>query len=278
MLFIEVIYVMTKGENRMKKLENKVAIVTAATKGIGLASAEVLADHGAIVYLAARSEELAKEVIADIGSKGGVAKFVYFNAREKETYTSMIETVTKNEGRLDILVNNYGGTNVKLDRDVVSGDSDEFFRIINDNLQSVYLPCKAAIPHMIKNGGGRIVNISTIGSVVPDLSRVGYCVSKAAINSLTQNIALQYARQGVRCNAVLPGLIGTKAALENMSDEFRDSFLRHVPLNRIGKPEDIANAVLYYASDDSSFVTGMIHEVAGGFALGTPQYAEYSSR
>ncbi|MEG2017426.1 MAG: SDR family oxidoreductase [Clostridium sp.] len=134
----------------------------------------------------------------------------------------------------------------------------------------------ASAEALAENGGGSIVNISTIGSITPDLGRVAYCVSKAAINSLTQNIALQYARQGVRCNAVLPGLIGTKAALENMSDEFRDSFLRHVPLNRVGKPEDIAKAVLYYASDDSSYVTGMIHEVAGGYAIGSPQYAEFS--
>lgn len=262
----------------MKKLENKVALVTAATKGIGLSSAEILAENGAIVYIAARSEELANEVIENISKKGGCAKFVYFNAREEKTYTEMIETVVKNEGRIDILVNNYGSTNVKLDKDVVNGDKDEFFNIVNDNLQSVYLPCKAAIPHMAKNGGGSIVNISTIGSIVPDLSRVAYCVSKAAINSLTQNIALQYARKNIRCNAILPGLIGTKAALENMTDEFRESFLGHIPLNRVGKPEDIAKAVLYYASDDSSFVTGMLHEVAGGFALGTPQYSEYSPR
>ncbi|WP_283697497.1 SDR family oxidoreductase, partial [Clostridium perfringens] len=79
----------------------------------------------------------------------------------------------------------------------------------------------------------------------------------------------------IRCNAVLPGLIATKAALNNMSDEFRESFVKHVPLNRVGDPQDIANTVLYYASDESNYVTGMIHEVAGGFALGTPQYAEY---
>lgn len=261
----------------MKKLKNKVAIVTSSTKGIGLASAEALAREGAIVYLAARSEKLANEVIVNIKTQGGIAKFVYFNAREEETYTSMVEKVAKVEGRLDILVNNYGGTNVNLDRNLIDGDTDEFFRILKDNVQSVYLPSKAAIPHMEKSGGGSIVNISTIGSVVPDLSRTAYCVSKAAINSLTQNIALQYARKNIRCNAVLPGLIGTKAALENMSDEFRNSFLAHVPLNRVGKPEDIANAVVYFASNDSSYVTGMIHEVAGGFALGTPQYSEYSS-
>lgn len=262
----------------MNKLKDKVAIVTSSTKGIGLASAQALAKEGALVYIAARSEALANEVIGEIKKSGGDAKFVYFNAREENTYLQMIETAVKAEGRVDILVNNYGGTNVTLDRDLVNGDTEEFFKILRDNLQSVYLPSKAVIPYMIQSGGGTIINISTIGSVVPDLSRIAYCVSKAAINSLTQNIALQYARNNIRCNAVLPGLIGTKAALENMSNEFRDSFLGHVPLNRVGKPEDIANAVLYYASPDSSYVTGMIHEVAGGFALGTPQYSEYAPR
>lgn len=262
----------------MKKLQDKVALVTSSTKGIGLECAKTLAENGAIVYVAARSEELANEVVKDIESNGGIAKFVYFNAREEETYTSMIDEVIKNEGKIDILVNNYGGTNAKLDKDLVNGDTDEFFNIVKDNLQSVYLPCKAAVPYMIKNGGGSIVNISTIGSVVPDLSRMAYCVSKASINSLTQNIATQYARNNIRCNAVLPGLIATKAALDNMSEEFIESFLRHVPLNRMGKPEDIAKAVLFYASDDSSFITGDILEVAGGYSMPTPQYADYINR
>ena len=262
----------------MGKLDGKVALVTASTKGIGLESAKILAKEGAIVYIAARSEELAKEVISGISSEGGIAKYVYFNATEVSTFTSMIEEAAKAEGRLDILVNNYGRTDVKDDKNLTEGDTEAFFNILKDNVQSVYLTCKAAIPYMEKSAGGSIVNISTIGSIVPDLSRIAYCVSKAAINSLTQNIALQYARKNIRCNAVLPGLIGTKAALENMSDEFRESFLGHVPLNRIGKPEDIAKAVIYYASDDSSFVTGMIHQVAGGYALGTPQYSEYSPR
>ncbi|MBD3108336.1 SDR family oxidoreductase [Bacillus sp. AGMB 02131] len=260
----------------MKKLDGKVAVVTASTKGIGLATAELLAENGAVVYLAARNEVLANEAISDIAAKGGVAKFVYFNAREEETFTSMIETVVTNEEKIDILVNNYGGTDVQVDKDLMNGDSDSFFRIVEDNLKSVYLPCKAAIPHMIKNGGGSIVNISTIGSVVPDISRMAYCVSKAAINSLTENIATQYAKDHIRCNAVLPGLIATKAAISNMSQDFIQSFLHHVPLNRMGLPDDIAKAVLFFASDDSSYVTGHHLEVAGGYGMPTPQYAEYS--
>ena len=187
----------------------------------------------------------------------------------------MINEVVKNEGRIDILVNNFGATNVKKDLDIVNGDTDEFFNIVNNNLRSVYLPAKTAIPVMAENGGGSIVNISSIGSVIPDLSRTAYCVSKAAINSLTKNIAVQYAHKNIRCNAVLPGMTATEALLKNMSKEFIDSFLKHVPLGKMVQPEDIAKAVLYYASDDSSSVTGMIHIVSGGYGLATPQYAEY---
>ncbi|MDQ0150313.1 SDR family NAD(P)-dependent oxidoreductase [Eubacterium multiforme] len=256
----------------MKNLEGKVAIITAASRGIGFASARLLAKHGATVYIAGIEEENSVERIL---SEGGKAKFVYFNAKDENTYFEMIDTVYENEGRLDILVNNYGATNVKLDRNVVDGDADAFFSILRSNIASVYLTSKRAIPYMIKSGGGSIINISSIGSIVPDLSRTAYCVSKSAVNALTQNIALQYANKNIRCNAILPGLIATKAALNNMSDEFRESFLKHVPLNRVGVPEDIARSVLYYASDDSNYVTGTINEVAGGFALGTPQYAEY---
>ncbi|MGL4989662.1 MAG: 7alpha-hydroxysteroid dehydrogenase [Sarcina sp.] len=258
----------------MKKLENKVAIITAASRGIGFESARLLAQNGAKVYIAGIEEEGSVQKIID---EGGQADFVFFDAGNKNSYFEMIDYVFEKEKRLDILVNNFGSTNVNLDRNVVDGDTDAFFKILDINLASVYLTSKRAIPYMIENGGGSIVNISSVGSVVPDISRTAYCVSKAAINSLTENIALQYANQNIRCNAVLPGLVATKAALNNMTDEFRESFIKHVPLGRMGTPEDIAKTVLYYASDDSSYVTGMIHQVCGGFALGTPQYAEYMS-
>lgn len=260
------------------KLENKVALVTAATKGIGLASAQMLAKNGALVYIGARSEELANDVIKDIQDNGGYAKYVYFNAREGETYTSMVEEVIKNEGKIDILVNNYGGHDVKLDKTILDTDSKDYFDTVISNIQSVFLTSQSAIKSMMKTGGGSIINISTIGSAVPDLSGIAYCTSKAAINSLTENIAAQCAQYNIRCNAVLPGFIATKAALKNMSQEFLDTFLKNVPMNRPGKPDDIANAVLYFASDDSSYLTGEILEVAGGFGKFTPMYGDYINK
>ncbi len=141
----------------------------------------------------------------------------------------MVDEVAAKEGRLDILVNNFGSTDVKTDLDVVNGPSEDFFSIVNTNLKSVYLPSKAAVPLMAKNGGGSIINIGSVGGLYPDLSRTAYGVSKAAIHFLTKDIAVQYARQGVRCNAVLPGFTATDAALNNMSQAFLDLFLKNVP-------------------------------------------------
>ena len=257
----------------MKLCENKVALITSATRGIGLACAKKLAENGAKVYLAVRRLDAGQKVADEIIAEGGQAGVVYFDADKEETFTSMVDEVVAKEGRIDILVNNYGATDVKVDFDLVNGDTDGFFRIVENNLKSVYIPCKQAVKSMIKTGGGSIVNISSVGGKYPDLSRMAYGISKSAINYLTQNIAVQYARQGVRCNAVMPGFIATDAAMQNMSEDFLKMFLKNVPLNRPGQPEDIANAVLFFASDMSSFITGETMPVAGGFGLPSPMYA-----
>lgn len=133
----------------MRRVENKVALVTSSTRGIGLAIAKLLAKEGARVYLAVRRMDAGEEVAKQIIAEGGFAKPVYFDASKVETHTTMIEEVLEAEGRLDILVNNYGATDVKKDFDLVNGDTEAFFKIVNQNLESVYLPCKAAVPAMI---------------------------------------------------------------------------------------------------------------------------------
>lgn len=260
----------------MNLLKNKIALITSSTRGIGLECAKKLAENGAKVYLAVRRIDAGKEIANEIESKGGKADVVYFDAEKEETFEKMIDDVIKIENHIDILVNNYGSTNVKVDLDLISGDSNSFFEIVNKNLKSVYIPCKKVIPFMIKNGGGSIINISSVGGIYPDMSRLGYGVAKAAINFLTQNIAVQYAHKNIRCNAVMPGFIATDAALNNMSKEFLDSFLKNVPVGRVGKPEDIANTVLFLASEQSSFITGELIPVAGGFGLPSPMYNSYN--
>lgn len=256
----------------MKQFAGKIALVVAATRGIGLACAQGLARGGATVYLGVRRMDAGQEIADQIIADGGNAAPVYFNAKEYDSYQTMVDTVVAKEGRIDILINNYGGTDVKQDFDVVKTDVAFFNESLCTNINSVFLPVKYAVPHM--QHGSSIVNIGSIGGYNPDLDRISYCISKAAIMSLTENIATQYARQGIRCNCVMPGMIATDALLNNMPQEFIDSFLKHVPLQRFGQPEDIANAALFLASDAASFITGHCLPVAGGYKVPAPTYGD----
>lgn len=249
-------------------LKNKIAIVTASTKGIGLACCLKLAENGAKVFIAARNEELAKKIInTNIHLK---LEYVYFDATNKESMKNMIKIVIEKEGKIDILVNNYGGTNANIDKTILDTDFNQYIDIFNMNLASVYIPSQELCKFMVnKNLPASIINISTIGSLVPDISRIAYVTSKAAINSLTQNIATQMGQFNIRCNAILPGLIKTEA-IQNLDDNFIKLFKTYTSLKQDGLSEDIANAVLYFASNMSSYVTGQLLEVAGGFGKSTP--------
>ena len=249
-----------------KRFDDKIALVTSSTRGIGLACAERLVREGAKVYLAVRRVEAGKQIARLMEAEGG-----------KAGVESMIDDTLEREGRLDILVNNFGHTDVAKDLDLLQGDTQAFFDIVNINLKSVYIPCKAAVRSMLETGGGSIVNISSVGGAIPDLSRTAYGVAKAAINFLTRDIAVQYAASGIRCNAVLPGMTATDAVADNMSSQFSDTFLKNVPLGRVGRPEDIAAAVAFLASEEASYITGQILPVAGGFGEPTPLYGMYSA-
>lgn len=255
-------------------VKNKVAIVTASTRGIGLACVQRLAKEGAIVYMAARNLERAQARADELNEQGCTVKVVYNDATEKETYTSMIEEVAAKEGRIDILVNNFGTSDPKKDLDIKETEYETFIHTIDMNLASVFMTVQAAIPHMAAGGGGSIINISSIGGLRPDISQIAYGTSKAAINYMTKLIAVQCARDNIRCNAVLPGMTATDAVTQNLTDGFRDFFLKHTPIKRMATPEEIAGTVLYFASDDAAFTTGQIVDVSGGFGLPTPIYGD----
>ena len=260
----------------MKSLNNKVALVTSATRGIGLACALKLAQNGAKVYMGARRLDAAQEICDNHADEGLIMAPVFFDAFNKDSYKTMIDEVIEKEGKIDILVNNYGTGDPEKDLDLINTDEDAFFRLLDLNLGSVFRITKLVVPHMIKNNrGGSIVNISSISGTVPDISRIGYGVSKASVNNITQQIAMQYAKYNIRCNAVLPGMTATDSVKESLNDEFKKSFLSHIPLNRIGTPEDIANAVYFFASDKSAYITGSVLEVSGGYHLGTPQDSDF---
>ena len=255
------------------RLKDKVVLITASTRGIGLACVKKCAKEGARVYMAARNVERAQEIANTLNG----VKCVYNDAMKPETFTSMVEDVVKDAGRIDILVNNFGTSNPGKDLDFAHTDPQVFLDTVNLNLRSVFMASQAAAKHMA-NHGGSIINISSVGGLVPDISQVAYGTSKAAINYLTKLIAVQEAKHNIRCNAVLPGMTATEAVEKNLTEEFRNLFLRHIPLGRIGLPEEIAEAVVYFASDASAYTTGQILTVSGGFGLATPVYGDLANK
>ncbi|WP_240541718.1 SDR family NAD(P)-dependent oxidoreductase [Bifidobacterium callimiconis] len=266
------------------RLDGKVAVVTASTRGIGYAIVKRFAEEGAIVYMAARNQERAEVKIAELMAEdaivksGGVVKFVYNDASKDDTYASAIDEAAANEGHLDVLVNNFGTSNPRKDLDIEHTDPQEFISTVDINLKSVFLASQAALKYMGEAKSGSIVNISSVGGSVPDISQIAYGTSKAAINYLTKLIAVHEARKNIRCNAVLPGMTATDAVQNALTEDFREFFLKHTPIRRMATPEEIANAVLYFASDESAFTTGQILEVCGGYGLAAPVFGDLAER
>ncbi len=256
------------------RLKDKVILVTASTQGIGLAIIKKCAAEGAKVYMAARDPERAQQIANTLCG----VKCVYNDATKPETFTTMVEEVVRDTGRLDVLVNNFGTSNPGKDLEFANTDPQVFLDTVNLNLRSVFVASQAAAKHMAKHGGGSIVNISSVGGKVPDISQVAYGTSKAAINYLTKLIAVQEAKHRIRCNAVLPGMTATEAVEKHLSDDFKNLFLKHIPLSRMGLPEEIAEAVCYFASDASAYTTGQILTVSGGFGLATPVYGDLAQK
>ena len=254
------------------RLTDKVVLVTASTRGIGLAIVKKCAMEGARVYMAARDLNRAQEIANTLPD----TTCVYNDATKPESFSSMVEDVVRDAGGIDVLVNNFGTSNPGKDLDFSSTDPQIFLDTVTLNLRSVFMASQAAAKHMAIGGGGSIVNISSVGGQVPDISQIAYGTSKAAINYLTKLIAVQEAKHHIRCNAVLPGMTATEAVEKHLSGDFRTLFMRHIPLGRMGLPEEIAEAVCYFASDASTYVTGQILAVSGGFGLPTPVFADIS--
>ena len=258
-------------------MKNKVAVVTASTRGIGRAVVSKLASQGMTVYMAARNEERAKEAIEAYAELGQTVKFVYNDATKLDTFKTMIDEVVEAEGHIDVLVNNFGTSDPRLDRDIEHTASEDFIRFIDINLQSVFIASQAAISYMKENNGGSIINISSIGGSVADISQIAYGTSKAAINHMTKMIAVQEGRNNIRCNVVAPGITATDAVKNNLTEDFQNLFMKHIPIQRMATPEEMASAVAYFASDEACYTTGQILEVTGGFGMATPVFGDLAN-
>ena len=260
------------------RLKDKVVLVTASTRGIGLACVKACAKEGAVVYMAARNLERAQAIADNLNVEGCNVKCVFNDATKPESFSSMVEDLVEGAGRIDVLVNNFGTSDPSKDLDFANTDPAVFLDTVNLNLRSVFMASQAAAKHMVTQKGGSIINISSVGGIVPDISQVAYGTSKAAINYLTKLIAVHEAKNRIRCNAVLPGMTATEAVENNLTEEFRSLFLRHIPLSRMSLPEEIAAAVVYLASDESAYTTGQILAVSGGFGLATPVYGDLTDK
>lgn len=258
----------------MKRVENKVALITGGASGIGLSAATLLAKEGAKVVIADYNLEGAKELAAELVKEGYEAAAVFLDAGDAKSIEAAVEFTVEQYGTLTVLFNNVGSTNIRKDLDVVNIDLDEWDRLVNINLKSVLLGSRYAIPHMQKAGGGSIINTASMAAFASDQIRAAYGATKAGVVNLTRSIATQYGKDKIRCNAIAPGLILTPAAKNNMPDDLLDIFTKYNALPYNGEADDIGHAVVYLASDESKFMTGQTLQIEGGHYIANPTIAD----
>jgi NAD(P)-dependent dehydrogenase (short-subunit alcohol dehydrogenase family) len=261
----------------MNRVKDKVAIVTGAGSGIGAACAAALAAEGAKVVFADINLESAQRQAAVSRAAGQDADGAAVDIGDEASIRHLIDFVIERYGALDILHNNAADTRLSSTRDapVEQMDVAVWDDLMRINLRGTMLACKYAIPHLRARGGGSIINTASGAGHAGMLSHTAYGVSKAGIIMLTKYVATQHGKEGIRCNAISPGLILSPATQGNYAASgVGEMMLRHHLTPRLGKPEDIANAVLYLASDESTFVTGEILAVDGGALAHQPFYAD----
>jgi len=250
-------------------LENKVAIVTGGGRGIGRAIALRLAQEGAIVIICDIIEENVKSVCKELCDSGKKAFPFTGDVSDEDNVNGMVETTRKQCGRIDILVNNAGISPKKEGRkaNLTEISLDEWNKVIAVNLTSVFLCCKAVLPHFIERKGGRIINISSSSALDGGLlAAPHYVASKGGISALTKTLAREVAPFGITVNAVAPGRVESPMAQLTSPERNREA-LQRIPVGRFGSPEDIANSVVFLASEEAQYITGITLNVSGGYVM-----------
>lgn len=245
-------------------LKNKIALITGGSRGIGREIALELAKTGvdiAITYV--NNLEKAALVIEEIIGYGVKAIAIQGNVSIEEDVTNMIKTIEKELGSVDILVNNAGVTKDNL---LIRMKSDEWDEVMDVNLKGTFLCTKAVSRGMMKKRYGKIINITSVVGIMGNAGQGNYSASKAGVIGFTKSMAKELASRGIRVNAVAPGFIETEMT-ENLNEEIKDKMKNAIPLNSFGSPKDIANIVIFLASENSDYITGQVINVDGGMAI-----------
>ena len=247
-------------------LDGKVALITGGSRGIGKAIALAFADAGANVAISGRKQAALDEVAAEIRLKGRRALAVAAHNREPVELRQLIDKVTAEYGRIDILVNNAATNPVMAS--LLDTDEKVFDTIMNTNLKGYFLLSQMAARMMVAQGGGNILNISSIGGISPDKGLGVYCISKAAINMLTRALAIELGEHNIRVNALAPGVVQTRFSQALWTNEpLMKQEMEHMPLKRIAQPEEVAQMALTMVSNAAAYITGQIIVMDGGGSI-----------
>lgn len=248
----------------MSDLTGKTAIITGASRGIGAEIAKRFAAAGAnVVVNYSGSQQKAEAVVEAIEENGGKAIAVKANVADADTVKAMVDETISHFGTVDILVNNAGITRDNL---MMRMKDDEWDDVINTNLKGVFICTKAVTRQMMKQRSGRIVNIASIVGIMGNAGQANYVASKAGVIGLTKTTARELASRGITANAVAPGFITTEMT-DGLNEEIQQSMMSQIPLGRFGKPEEVAKAALFLASDEASYMTGQTLHLDGGMVM-----------
>ena len=257
----------------MNRFENKVVVITGAAGGIGETTTRRIVSEGGRVVIADHSEKRAEQLANELTHAGADVHHVYFSATELQSCKELIDFSMNEYQRIDVLINNVGGTDPKRDPSIEKLDINYFDEAFHLNLCCTMYLSQQVIPIMTANGGGNIVNVASISGLTADANGTLYGASKAGVINLTKYIATQMGKKNIRCNAVAPGLVLTPAALDNLNEDVRNIFLGQCATPYLGEPEDVAATIAFLASNDARYITGQTIVVDGGLTVHNPTVA-----
>ena len=252
-----------QGSSHIEERPQRIAIVTGASRGIGRSIAERLARDGHHVVCVARTEKALEELVADLTSDGCSADAAICDVSDGDSVHALVEGVHEQHGRLDILVNNAG---INRDGLVLRMPDEDFDQVIQVNLRSAFVACRAAARPMMRGRFGRIINIGSVAGLMGNPGQTNYAASKAALVGMSKSLAKELGSKGITVNVVAPGFIETDMT-DVLGEEMMTEVASRIPIRRLGQPEEIADAVSWLARDESGYITGQVIVVDGGLAM-----------